>query len=116
MSQRGGPYGYGQWHLPSGKRDAGEPLAEAAACELLEETGLFAEPETMTPLHTVIHHLGDGPDRIGLFYETTTFKGEVANREPDKCLRLEWFADQAAMTFPVVVLRAANGSTVPWQT
>lgn len=25
LSQRGGPYGYGRWHMPSGKLDRGRP-------------------------------------------------------------------------------------------
>lgn len=29
FSQRGGPYGYGRWHLPSGKLDQGSPCAWA---------------------------------------------------------------------------------------
>ncbi|MFJ2406572.1 NUDIX domain-containing protein [Streptomyces xanthochromogenes] len=111
LSQRGGSYGHGQWHLPSGKLElqgketAAEPAsgkvarrnetpAEAASRELREETGLVADPETMTLRHTVIHHQGDGtPDRLGLFFETTKYAGDVANREPDKCLALRWFAE-----------------------
>ncbi|MFH7334562.1 NUDIX domain-containing protein [Streptomyces sp. KHY 26] len=34
LSQRGGPYGHGRWHLPSGKLDQGEPLTAGAAREL----------------------------------------------------------------------------------
>ncbi|MFE0645933.1 NUDIX domain-containing protein [Streptomyces sp. NPDC058877] len=96
LSQRGGPYGYGQWHAPSGKLDPDETPAQAAVRELYEETGLTASPDALTPAHTVIHHQGDGtPDRIGIFYELTEFTGEPVNREPDKCLALEWFADHA---------------------
>ncbi|GHB71402.1 MULTISPECIES: NUDIX domain-containing protein [Streptomyces] len=96
LSQRGGPYGYGQWHLPSGKLEhqQNETPAEAASRELREETGLDADPETMTLRHTVIHHQGDGtPDRLGFFFETTKYAGDVVNREPDKCLALRWFAE-----------------------
>ncbi|MFJ8313812.1 MULTISPECIES: NUDIX domain-containing protein [unclassified Streptomyces] len=96
LSQRGGPYGYGQWHLPSGKleRRQNETPAEAAARELYEETNLDADPETMTLRHTVIHHQGDGtPDRLGFFFETTKYTGDLVNRETDKCLALQWFAE-----------------------
>ncbi|MGJ7417024.1 NUDIX domain-containing protein [Streptomyces cinereoruber] len=94
LSQRGGPYGYGQWHAPSGKLDPGETPAEAAVRELHEETGLTALPSAVTLRHTVIHHQGDGtPDRYGLFYELTEFTGEPENREPAKCLALEWYPD-----------------------
>ncbi|WP_405501535.1 NUDIX domain-containing protein [Streptomyces niveus] len=44
LSQRGGPYGYGRWHMPSGKLDRGETLSGGAARELFEETGVEVEP------------------------------------------------------------------------
>ncbi|NML55157.1 NUDIX domain-containing protein [Streptomyces sp. R302] len=94
LSQRGGPYGYGQWHAPSGKLDPGETPLQAAVRELREETGLHALPDALTLGHTVIHHQGDGtPDRIGFFYELTDYTGEPENLEPEKCLALRWFAD-----------------------
>ncbi|WP_051829726.1 MULTISPECIES: NUDIX domain-containing protein [Streptomyces] len=58
LSQRGGPYGYGQWHAPSGKLDPGENLTAAAARELWEETGLRVAPDALTHVHTVLHHPG----------------------------------------------------------
>lgn len=96
LSQRGGPYGYGQWHAPSGKLDPGETPAQAAARELEEETGLHVDPASLELLHTVIHHQGDGtPDRLGFFYEATQYAGEPVNKEPEKCLDLAWFAEHA---------------------
>jgi ADP-ribose pyrophosphatase YjhB (NUDIX family) len=94
LSQRGGPYGYGQWHAPSGKLDPGETPTQAAVRELSEETGLRTHPDALTLAHTVLHHQGDGtPDRVGFFYEVTDVTGEPDNREPDKCLALQWYAD-----------------------
>ncbi|TWF90797.1 hypothetical protein FHX80_13213 [Streptomyces brevispora] len=40
LSGRGGPSGYGQWCLPSGKPDTGEVLGADAARKLLKETGV----------------------------------------------------------------------------
>ncbi len=93
LSQRGGPYGHGRWHAPSGKLDPGEPLTAAAVREAHEEAGVTIDPDHLRLVHTVHHRQGaSASDRIGFFFETTRWQGEPVNREPDKCLRLQWFA------------------------
>jgi 8-oxo-dGTP diphosphatase len=93
LSQRGGPYGYGQWHAPSGKLDPGEPLTLATVREACEETGVVVDPDRIRLVHTVHHHQGEGArDRIGFFFEATEWENVPVNREPEKCLRLQWFA------------------------
>lgn len=92
LSQRGGPYGYGRWHLPSGKLDRGESMSAGAARELLEETGVSVDPQHLRLAHVVHHQQGDDGERIGFFFVTTEWNGEPVNREPTKCLGLEWFS------------------------
>ena len=93
LSQRGGPYCHGQWHAPSGKLDPDEPLTVAAVREAHEEAGVIIDPDHLRLVHTVHHRQGtDASDRIGFFFEATRWQGEPVNREPDKCLRLQWFA------------------------
>ncbi|MFI6285922.1 NUDIX domain-containing protein [Streptomyces sp. NPDC051018] len=92
FSQRGGPYGYGRWHMPSGKLDRGEPLSVGAARELLEETGVSVEPDHLRMVHVVHHRQSASVERIGFFFEATEWSGEPVNREPSKCLGLEWFS------------------------
>ncbi|MFE7133569.1 NUDIX domain-containing protein [Streptomyces sp. NPDC057638] len=89
LSQRGSPYGYGRWHMPSGKLDQGEPLTVGAARELYEETGVTVAPEHLR-LVQVVHHC-QGAGRIGFFFEATEWEGEPVNTEPEKCLGLRWF-------------------------
>ncbi|MBM9506301.1 NUDIX hydrolase [Actinacidiphila acididurans] len=92
LSQRGGPYGYGRWHMPSGKLDPGETLTACAARELREETGVSVDPAGLR-LVQVVHHRQEGENpRIGFFFEATVWDGEPVDREPAKCLALEWFA------------------------
>ncbi|MET7888573.1 NUDIX domain-containing protein [Streptomyces avermitilis] len=91
FSQRGGPYGYGRWHMPSGKLDQGEPLPAGAARELFEETGITVDPDNLRLVHVVHHRQDDEAERIGFFFEATDWQGESVNREPDKCLALTWF-------------------------
>lgn len=92
LSQRGGPYGYGRWHMPSGKLDRGETLTSCAARELLEETGIVVDPADLNLVHVVHHHQTDEVERIGFFFEAVTWNGEPVNKEPSKCLALQWFA------------------------
>ncbi|MFH8588482.1 NUDIX domain-containing protein [Streptomyces celluloflavus] len=91
FSQRGGPYGHGRWHMPSGKLDKGEPLTAGAARELYEETGITADPAHLR-LVQVVHHRQDAEmERIGFFFEATEWEGQPVNKEPEKCRALEWF-------------------------
>ncbi|MBW8087039.1 MULTISPECIES: NUDIX hydrolase [Streptomyces] len=91
LSQRGGPYGYGRWHAPSGKLEHGESASEGAARELLEETGVTVDPDRLRLVHTVHHRQSEEVTRLGLFFEATQWTGEPENREPAKCLALRWF-------------------------
>ncbi|MEE1791050.1 NUDIX domain-containing protein [Streptomyces sp. BE308] len=91
LSQRGGPYGHGRWHAPSGKLDHGEPLRVGAARELREETGVEVDPDHLQLVHTVHHKQSEQVERIGMFFLATNWTGEPVNREPEKCLALTWF-------------------------
>ncbi|MEU3461928.1 NUDIX domain-containing protein [Streptomyces sp. NPDC006733] len=92
LSQRGAPYGYGRWHTPSGKLDRGESLSAGATRELLEETGIRVDPQHLHLVHVVHHRQDDAGERIGFFFLATEWSGDPVNREPTKCLRLEWFS------------------------
>lgn len=92
LSQRGGPYGYGRWHAPSGKLDEGEPMTAGAARELREETGVEVDPAHLRLVHVVHHKQEAQVERVGFFFEATEWRGEPVNREPNKCLGLEWFS------------------------
>jgi 8-oxo-dGTP pyrophosphatase MutT (NUDIX family) len=61
----------GQWHLPSGKLDAGESVLDAAVREAEEEVGVLIVPDDLRHVHTVHVH-GSGPERrLGLFFRST---------------------------------------------
>jgi 8-oxo-dGTP diphosphatase len=92
LSQRGGTYGYGRWHAPSGKLESGETVRAGAARELLEETGVEVDPDDLRLVHVVHHKQSVDVERIGFFFEATRWQGEPVNREADKCLALEWFS------------------------
>ncbi|MGX2995898.1 NUDIX domain-containing protein [Streptomyces sp. JNUCC 64] len=79
---------------PGGKAEPGEPLDEAAARELKEETGLLVDPADLSLVHVV--HVEQGWDRAGQFvlfaFATDTWTGELTNTEPDKHLAVRWVA------------------------
>ncbi|ONI81081.1 DNA mismatch repair protein MutT [Actinosynnema sp. ALI-1.44] len=80
-----------QWHMPSGKLDAGESVLAAAAREAEEEIGVRIEHDDLRHVHTS-HVTSSGIEpRLGLFFETLRWTGEPVNREPSKCSELGWF-------------------------
>jgi 8-oxo-dGTP diphosphatase len=92
LTRRRGTYGGGMWHLPSGKLDAGESVLAAAVREVREEVGVLVAPGDLRHVHTM-HVAGSGPQpRLGMFFEARRWDGEPANKEPEKCSAVDWFA------------------------
>lgn len=100
----------GRWHLPAGKLEAGESATAGAAREAREEIGVEIDPADLRFVHAA-HVIGSGLEsRLGLFFETSRWTGEPANREPDKSYELRWFALTALpdnlIEYPASALRA----------
>lgn len=85
--------------------------------EVRDEVSVDIDPAHLRLVHAVHHHQGDGapPDRIGFFFEVTRRTGEPVNREPDRCLRLAWFAThdlpRDLISYPAVDLRGYPADT-----
>lgn len=78
----------GLFHLPSGHLEDGESGDAAAAREVCEEVGVVVDPSDLDLVHVM--HQNSGGSRIGLFFRSD-YSGTFTNREPDKCLELDWF-------------------------
>ncbi len=87
------------WAPPGGKRDDGETVREAAARELLEETGLRFEAPTLKPVGYERISIApgeshspwtDGPNYIAVFATPVRPQEPVATQAPD-VLEARWF-------------------------
>lgn len=87
-------YHDGDYSLPAGHIDGGEPAIQAAAREAKEEVNVDISAQDLRLVLT-LHRKSIDPEpheRIDLFFETSKWHGEPTNAEPDKCDGLKWVA------------------------
>ncbi|MGW2786328.1 NUDIX domain-containing protein [Streptomyces populi] len=65
-------------------------MSHGAARELCEETGLDLDPAHLRLVQAVHHQQSPEISRTGFFFEATQWIGTPVDREPAKCLALEW--------------------------
>lgn len=92
LVRRGRPPREGQWSLPGGAQQLGEPLAHAARREILEETGLTVELGDVVATVDSIEHDGEG--RVRYHYTLVDFTAEAHSAElvpGDDAADARWF-------------------------
>jgi 8-oxo-dGTP pyrophosphatase MutT (NUDIX family) len=84
-------YADGNYSLPAGHVDGGEPAAVAVAREAMEEVGVRVDLKHLRLVHAQ-HRVSaeGGSERMNLFFEVPTWEGEFVNNEPDKCQEIRW--------------------------
>jgi 8-oxo-dGTP diphosphatase len=115
LAQRSLPPGVGKWGFPGGAQELGETVFECARRELMEETGVAADPARVLTVIEAIRHDERGKvmthfTLVCVLLDWRTGEGEplhdalqVKWLTPDEAERLETFPD----TMPI--LRLAFG-------
>ncbi|MFE3795758.1 NUDIX hydrolase [Nocardia tengchongensis] len=83
-------YEDGAWHLPSGHLEEDESVIAALIREADEEVGVSIKPEDVQFAH-IMHNSSSG-GRMAFFFLVDQCEHDPVNREPDKCIELEWFS------------------------
>lgn len=79
----------GLWSFPAGHAEEGEPASDAMAREAEEELGIQIDPTHLQAVHVM--HRQSNRWNIDIFFTCTKWKGEITNKEPEKCEKLSFF-------------------------
>ena len=92
LMRRHGAHGTGTWSPPGGNLDWGEDPADAAARELLEETGIVGRPTFLTVTNDVF--VEEERHYVTLWFELET-ESEGSLTAPHEAAELRWFSENA---------------------
>lgn len=82
-------YGDGFYCVPSGHVEDGESASTGLIREAWEEVGVEINPSDLKMVHVV--HARSNRQNVDFFFECSSWKGTIANREPDKCAEVSWY-------------------------
>lgn len=93
MRRANSDYMSGMYSLPSGHVEKFEPADVAAIRETKEEIGVDVRLEDIKLAYVLYRKALEGDhERACFFFETTKWKNEIQNCEPDKCDDVRWFS------------------------
>ena len=88
LGKRKNASGEGDWGLPGGHLEVNEGFKEAAARELMEETGMTAKDFVFK---NVVNQPNNSKHYIQVGFEAVSPMGDPELKEPDRCEAWEWF-------------------------
>lgn len=83
-------YEDGKYSMIAGHADGNETMREAIIREAREEASIKINPTKLDYLLTM-HRWCRDHERIGFYFTTDRWDGEIKNTEPNKCDGLSWF-------------------------
>lgn len=83
-------YEDGNYSVPAGHLDGGEPVTAAAIREAYEECGVSISPADIVVVGVM--HRRASEERVDFFLIAAKWVGEIVNAEPHKCDELSWHA------------------------
>ena len=79
----------GFYGLVSGHVEDGEPATAALIREALEEAGIQLDQSHLRSAHVM--HRKTNRLNIDIFFECSHWQGDITNKEPEKCISLDFF-------------------------
>jgi ADP-ribose pyrophosphatase YjhB (NUDIX family) len=102
LVQRGQEPGRGKWSFPGGHMELGETVFEATRREVLEETGVTAEPLAWAGVHDSI--MLDETGRVQWHFITSYIRARLLSGEPcvgDDALQACWLTGREIASLPM---------------
>jgi len=99
LAQRSVPPGIGRWGFPGGMQELGETVQACAQRELLEETGINADPVTTLTVLDSIRHDEEGRVKVHFALIAVLLDWRAGEGEPiEDATALGWFTRDEART------------------
>ena len=103
MGKRGNVFGKDSWAFPGGHLEVGETTKQCVIRELDEEVGIYpTKMELLGIINDIPDLSGTARHYVRFVYKTEIYKGEISNKEPDKCMGWKWF-DKTDLPKPIFV-------------